>query len=84
MPRWLYKVDVKNVFYDDELTFEQKKRAIVLRLKRSEWVRSKNEWDDLVMLVEELEDSADVKEFDFVWDAIYDEADYDRCWIATC
>jgi hypothetical protein len=84
LPRnvWKYRVHLKDVFYNDELSFEAKRDKIVYRLRRSGWLRSKEGVAYLHDLVDELADSADVFEFDYLWNLVYDEADRDRCWIA--
>lgn len=83
MADWKYNINLKDVFHNDQLTFEQSRDAIVSRLRRSAWFKSKGEFDDLPQLVEELADTTDVNEFDEVWDSIYNEADADRAWIVT-
>lgn len=82
-PVWEHQVDVSDVFHNDDLTFEQRRDKIVARVRQSVWFKSKDESDDLPQWVEELADAEDTGEFDPVWGAIYDEADYDRVWIKT-
>lgn len=79
---WKHRVQLADIFYNHDLSFEEKRDKITYRLKTSGWFKGKDESSDLHMLVEELGSSDDVDDFDFVWDRIYDEADYDRCWIA--
>lgn len=82
--RWRYTVNLKSVFHNNDMTFEEKRDAIVRTLRKSSWLASKDEAvDNLAMLVDELADTADPDDFDAVWNAIYDEADGDRVWIAT-
>lgn len=61
-------------------TFEDRRDATVAALQASGWVE-KN--DNLDMLVDELSDTDNEDYFDLVWYAIYDEADYDRVWLAV-
>lgn len=82
-PIWDRKIRLADVFHNDALTFEQQRDAIVKRIRSSGWLDGKDEFDDLVMAVEELAETDDVKRFDSVWSQIYDHADYDRVWIAT-
>lgn len=82
-PIWDRAIRLADVFHNDALTFEQRRDAIVKRIRNSGWLDGKDEFDDLVMAVEELAETDDVKWFDTVWNAIYDHADYDRVWIAT-
>jgi hypothetical protein len=65
------------------MTFEQRRDAIVAHLRGTSWFKSKDEYDDLPQIVEELSEVENVTDFDVVWSAIYDEADYDRVWIET-
>ena len=83
-PMWERKLSVADVFHNDAMTFPQIRDAVVKRLRASAWFKSKDEFDDLPMYVEELSDAKTPGEFDSAWSAIYDEADYDRVWIATC
>ena len=83
-PSWAHHINLKGVFHNDDLTFEQKRDIIVRRIRATTWFKSKDEYDDLPMLVEELSDTETKSAFADVWDAIYDEADADRAWIATC
>lgn len=82
-PVWDRKIRLADVFHNEDMTFEQRRDAIVARLRGSNWLKGRDEGDTLVMLVEELADARDADEFDGPWDAIYDEADYDRVWIET-
>lgn len=82
MPHWKHRVHLVDVFYNDDLSFEQKRDKIAYRLERSGWLKSSDESSHIHMLVSELKSSDTPDEFDFVWDEIYDEADRDRCWIA--
>lgn len=78
---WLLTVNLADVFRNEELTFEERRDAIVQRIRASGWITE----DDYSLdnLVEELGDAEDTDEFDAVWDVLYDHADADRVWIAT-
>jgi hypothetical protein len=82
---WQYTLDISDVFHNERLTFEQRRNCIVRRIERSSWYQSEIEERDglLYELVDELASSENGDEFDAVWDAIYDEADYLRVWIKT-
>ena len=82
-PIWGRKINLKDVFRNDALTFEQRRDAIVKRIRNSGWLNDRDEYDELVTLVEELSDTTDTQWFDQVWSLIYDHADYDRVWIST-
>lgn len=82
MPSWTYTVDLSAVFHNDEMTFEQRRDAVVRTIRASRWYKTR-EVNDLFHFVDELADTTDVNEFDSVWAAIYDEANADRAWIKT-
>jgi hypothetical protein len=82
-PSWAHKINLRDVFHNDGLTFEQKRDTIVRRIRATTWFKQYDEYDDLPQLVEELADAEDVDAFDGPWDCIYDIADADRVWIAT-
>ncbi len=82
-PIWDRKIDLKDVFHNDAMTFEEKRDAIVGRIRASGWLDGRGEFDELVMFVEELADTDNLEWFDSVWDHIYDIADRDRVWIGT-
>jgi len=86
MPVWHIRIDVSDVFRNETMTFEERRDAIVNRLRTSRWFGLRHDEDDreqLQLLLEELADVSDVDEFDGVWSWIYDEADADRVWIST-
>jgi hypothetical protein len=82
-PVWAHKVNLRDVFHDDNLTFEQRRDAIVRRIRATTWFKQYDEFDDLPMFVEELADAETKAAFNDVLDEIYDIADADRVWIAT-
>ena len=82
-PMWEHKISVADVFHNEAMTFPEIRDAVVERLRASAWFKSKDEFDDLPMLVEDLSDAETAGDFDSAWSAIYDEADADRAWIAT-
>jgi hypothetical protein len=82
-PSWEHKINLADVFHNDDLTFEQKRDTIVARLRATTWFKQYDEYDDLPQFVEELADAEDKYAFNSPWDCIYDIADADRVWIAT-
>jgi hypothetical protein len=82
-PIWDRKVNLADVFHNEDITFEQRRDAIVTRIRTTPWFKGYDEYDDLPQFVEELADAADAAEFRDPWDCIYDIADADRVWIAT-
>ena len=83
LPIWDRKLRLADVFHNDDLTFEQKRDAIVARIRATRWFKGYGEYDDLPQFVEELADTQSPREFDGPWSCIYDIADYDRVWIET-
>ena len=81
MASWVERIDLADVFHDEDLTFEQKRDAIVARIKASEWYR----WSgfELHLMISSLSSTTTPEDFDVVWDAVYEKADVDRVWIAT-
>lgn len=80
-PVWEYTINLADVFHNDDMTFEQRRDAIVSRIRNSGWPSTGSY--TLRQLVDELAEAQDTDEFDGPWDLIYDEADADRVWIQT-
>ena len=83
LPSWRYTLDLSPVWHDEPLDFGQRRDAVVARIRASAWFRGCGPGDELSQAVEELADTKDINEFDSVFDAIYDLADYARAWIRT-
>lgn len=83
LPSWNKKINLAGVFHNNEMTFGQRRDAIVARLRESPWLTSCSEDDELIQYVDELAHAQDAGDFNAAWDAIYDCADYDRVWIRT-
>lgn len=81
MPAWHLTIKLADVFRDETRPFEQRRDAIVERLRASGWL----DWSlgAVPNLVDKLSKTADTDEFDAVWGRIYDHADIDRVWIST-
>ncbi len=82
-PSWAHTLNLADVFHNDGLTFEQKRDAIVRRVRATTWFKDYDEQDNLPQMVEELADTDSQDWFNSVWDCIYDIADADRVWITT-
>lgn len=80
LPIWDRQIDLRHIWQNEALSFEQRRDAIAAMLRRSPWVKDRT---DLQELVDELADAETGDDFDVPWDALYDEADLDRVWIAT-
>jgi len=77
------RVNLAEAFHNDAMTFEEKRDAIVALLRNSRWVTKADECGRLREIVDNLAAGEDAEEFDGWWDEFYDEAGYDRIWIAT-
>lgn len=78
---WLLTINLRDVWRNEGMTFEQRRDAIVTRIRNSGWITEDHY--TLGDLVDELADAVNTDAFDAVWDLIYDHADADRVWIAT-
>ena len=74
-----------DVFHNDDLTFIEKRDAIVARIKATRWHKDADphEFDGLVDIVENLATEESADDFDYWWGELYDLADRDRVWIET-
>lgn len=79
MNRWKYRITARR---EENASFEQNRDWFAAALQGSAWFKAKAEEDSpLWWLWGEIKDADDVEHFDLVLNAIYDEADADRCWI---
>lgn len=80
MTNWVCKIDVSDVFCNEDMTYEERRDAIVQRFQNHPQLKLDEE---LMDLVGELAHQEDPDEFNFVWDEIYDWADTNLTWIGT-
>jgi alkylation response protein AidB-like acyl-CoA dehydrogenase len=82
---WSRRIDVSDVFHSETLTFEERRNAIVKRLKNTGWYQQADpaEFDGVHDVINELGGAEDAEEFDGWWDELYDLADHDRVYIRT-
>jgi hypothetical protein len=81
MKPWKKKVQLGDVFRNEDMTFEARRDAIVERLKKLSYYHSDEEFRGLV---DELAEAVDHEDFDWVWEDIYNWSDRDkRLWIET-
>lgn len=82
---WAETISLRDVFHNDDLTFEERRDTIVRRLRASRWIRQRDTdgFDELGEIVDNLADADTVREFDGWWAELYDHADRDRIWIAV-
>ena len=83
LPSWDRKISLADVFRNEDMSFGERRDAIVNRLRNSGWLDGRDEDDELRHAVDDLAQAHDADEFDDVWNVIYGEADYDRVWIGT-
>jgi hypothetical protein len=82
-PAWDLTLDVSPWYHNEELTFEQRRDAIVRKIRNSPWPKHNEELEEILA---ELAEVRDEDEFNFIWDDLYDIADLDphyRVWIKT-
>lgn len=82
-PVWAYKVDLSEVFHNDDIPFEDKRGRIATTIKASNWYRDRADFSNLDEIADGLAFADDTEEFDGWFDELYDRADYDRAWIKT-
>ena len=78
MPNWKKRLDLSDVFHNDALPFEQKREAIVQRLRLAHLGPT------ATALIDAIEHTSDVDTFDEQFDRLYDWADQGhQLWIVT-
>lgn len=88
MKKWKAKLDLSGIFYDESMTFIERRDAIVARIRAAGWFKravadGSAQYDyEVGGIVDELADTETADDFDIVWDGFYDWADADhRLWI---
>jgi hypothetical protein len=84
-PIWAEELRLGDIFHNDDMSFPEKRDAIVARIRATRWYKGEDseEWGGLHDVTDNLSDARDVEEFDYIWNDIYDLADYARVWIET-
>jgi len=89
MANWVIKIDIADIWqkYEDDEDFDAFKEALipVLQSKVEEVVDELGdgvgmEYEDMI---QEIENTEDVDEFDYVWQDMYDWADANMVWLGT-
>ncbi|MEV0830853.1 hypothetical protein [Nonomuraea rubra] len=80
-PVWDRTIRIGHVWRNENMTFTERRDAVVRILRASPWVKDRDEFDQLVEVVDNLAEAEDAEEFDGWWDELYDHADGDRVWI---
>lgn len=86
MANWKHKLNLTDVFHNDEVTLTDKTNTIIRRIKKAPWYEEANYNEELEEILEELNDAAednDLHQWDSAWAAFYDIADADRIWVKT-
>lgn len=83
LPHWKHTIKLGDIWRNEDLGFEERRDRVVARLRRSPWLRDRDEVDPLLEIVEHLAHAEDFDEFNDWWDEIYDAADIERVWIDT-
>ncbi|MEE9125395.1 MAG: hypothetical protein V3U14_13030 [candidate division NC10 bacterium] len=84
MPQWKHKIDLSDIFNDEDRTFLQCRDAIVTVLRADTWLAARFDDDDeLYGIVDELNDTDTEEWFNSAWNAFYDWADGERLWVNT-
>lgn len=84
MGRWVDRVELGDVFHDDNVTVSHKAAVIKERMTPlDKKFESGGELLDLLDELVEVSADEDPDEFDVIWDQIYDWADANSVWIDT-
>lgn len=78
---WKHTFDLRDIWKNDDLTFEQRRDAITSRMREQPWFPR---FEADTGLVADLADAQDVDDWDYWWDEFYDWADNGkRVWVRT-
>jgi hypothetical protein len=81
LPVWRYQVNIGDIWQHAEtIDSSELGRRLAQRIRSSAWFQAEGD-GILGDFVDELADVDDTDHFNAVWDAIYDEASFDRAWI---
>lgn len=79
---WDHNLALGDVFHNEEMTFGQRRDAIVARIRKARWYDE----DDMTLwqAVDGLANAEDIEEFDGWWSEFYDWCDAGkRVWVET-
>jgi hypothetical protein len=80
MAQWRKTLDVKDIFNNEDTSFDEKKVEIARRVRR---LQRELDADGVGYLPDWIEASEDVVEFDDWWSDFYDWCDANRVWVVT-
>lgn len=87
MARWDYTLHLKDIFHNEDMTFEQRRDAIVRRIRLGKFfpdpIQSPYEYDDFDEIVCLLQEASTEHIFNYEWDSFYDWCDDNRVWVET-
>lgn len=81
MPVWHHTLKLADIFHSEVHSFTDKRDIIVKRIRTAPFY-SEDDWT-LPGIVDELADTQDTEDFDWVWGDFYDWADVNRVWVET-
>ena len=82
MKPWTHQIDLSSIWRNDDLTFEEKRDQIVAEFRASPFIADGENGMELSILVDELAEMDTEEDFNYVWDTIYDMADFNKwLWI---
>ncbi len=84
MPHWNEKIQLADVWKNDDLGFTVQRDEIVKRVKASHWYQNRDSagCDERGEAVDNLAEAENFDEFNNWWNELYDYFDADRVWIA--
>jgi ASC-1-like (ASCH) protein len=80
MVPWSYTFRIDDLFHNDEISFEERRKAIVARMRKQPWFEA---FETEEGIADDLETETDVDEWDYLWNQFYDWCDENRVWVAT-
>jgi hypothetical protein len=81
---WRHHIWLGDVFHDDSLSFEERRDAIVARLREDTWIADHDSPPFKArQAIGKMSDAEESDAFDAAWDLMYDWADQNKCWIDT-
>lgn len=82
MTDWRCTLNVRDVFHNDSVPFEQMRDTVAARIKKLPAYVDDNDFS-ILDVVEGLASAEDVAEFDEWWSEFYDWADRELVWVRT-
>lgn len=89
MANWKHTLKLGDVFHAEDMTFPERRDAIVARIRAAGWFKraaADEDFDfgyEITNIVDDLADADDPSAFDAAWEAFYDWADEQRVWVET-